>query len=896
MVKNTLQQVAIPNLSGYLQQMTEANKAITESFGNFGKAAERYQTRQSDAYNNPLIDRLNRAATQQEFNQVSDSIDSTLANPLLRQAQTTGIQKYQNLNNKIQQQQLSNQFDTTDLTQLPTVKNLYDNETDPNKKLQYGALYSKLVNNQQNFTNTKRNLEFSDKASTDILDGSQELTYNDASTPQDLKIISVAKAKLINDKQTRALANIGNLNTPSLFSSSSSATQNTNTGVVNYDSIYNPNDPATTSKVLSVLNAGENGNGTIPDRKGSQYQGNFQLGNDIVADNAKILGVTPGQIRSNPELQKQTTLLNNEQNAKIFKNTLGTEPTVKQVPVLHQQGGAGGTELYKPENADEPAYIVLSKFSNIDKAREKVLANGGRLDMTAKEFTDHIENYYVSKDQEYNGKPNNQSKIVGDTTTTNTPELINRIRQNASQQVQQKYAPRLAALNSLPVTKETIAETKKQITESRNFERRAIAEQIFKTATTPKTQNRLLTQMGITEPKELSVISNYLKEYNSSNLIPRADAELPVQVKNTVDIINADAESAKQTITNSNKIIADSEGYLKTVKKYSSLPNAQAIINKAITENVNSGLDPKDKLNATTNLSKTVQQLRSKLNEGSDYRLYNITDAQAVAAIESSIGYSDGGWFSSEEFVPNLDRAVSFLENNATADSKAITLEKQNFTNASDKLKKLTDRIESIQIDISNNNNVDLPIDKEVLELNKLHTQIKNLKRTDPVLNKSLNPNERGLPKTDTAVTKTQLEQDVEKAQKEGKIVDPNNTQEYKYSSGTQKLKDIIKSNNVSILRRVARGNSDQRIIPFEEFKQQTILVPILTKTVSGRGIAGSSNINTRTATESEKKSLFDYLKNNIKPVNNSKTKTFNSDNKIEHTNRLKLVDRIVNK
>lgn len=117
--------------------------------------------------------------------------------------------------------------------------------------------------------------------------------------------------------------------------------------------------------------------GAAPDRRGSQYKGMFQLGNDV----RRQFGVT------NPADWRQSAAAAAgyaSQNAGILRKALGRDPTGHELYMAHQQGAGGSSALLS--NPDAPAgSLVNPKF---------ILANGGDPNAPARAFTDMFGSKY----------------------------------------------------------------------------------------------------------------------------------------------------------------------------------------------------------------------------------------------------------------------------------------------------------------------------------------------------------------------------------------------------------------------------------------------------------------------------------------------------------------------
>lgn len=119
--------------------------------------------------------------------------------------------------------------------------------------------------------------------------------------------------------------------------------------------------------------------GRPTDDPAKKYTGAFQLGQEEAAR----YGVTD---RNNPEQSAAGAARLALDNAAALQKA-GIAPTPANVYLAHQQGAAGAVALLT--HRDQPAVDVLSQFHDAP-ADKKITQNGGRLDMTASQFTQHI--------------------------------------------------------------------------------------------------------------------------------------------------------------------------------------------------------------------------------------------------------------------------------------------------------------------------------------------------------------------------------------------------------------------------------------------------------------------------------------------------------------------------
>jgi hypothetical protein len=210
-VKNTIAQVGIPNLSPYLELMNNSNKTITDSFINLGAAGDSYNKIQSDRYNNPLIDRLKRASSQQEANSIISSVDSNMANQTLRDAITGKIQETNKLNDKFKELQLANQYDPNDPNTVASLTNALTNTTDPTTRVALQTQLNTATNNSRTLDKTRRNMVTNDQIRNDFVDGRNDTINPNNLNTETLKYYGTASDNLFKGNQTNK-RNITNFN------------------------------------------------------------------------------------------------------------------------------------------------------------------------------------------------------------------------------------------------------------------------------------------------------------------------------------------------------------------------------------------------------------------------------------------------------------------------------------------------------------------------------------------------------------------------------------------------------------------------------------------------------------------------------------------------------------
>lgn len=77
------------------------------------------------------------------------------------------------------------------------------------------------------------------------------------------------------------------------------------------------------------------------------------------------------------------------------RGVLNRQPTDAEAYVMYQQGAGGGRALLNPNNANRKAVDVLTEvYGNRATATQAVTANGGNANMTAREFSQSIQNYF----------------------------------------------------------------------------------------------------------------------------------------------------------------------------------------------------------------------------------------------------------------------------------------------------------------------------------------------------------------------------------------------------------------------------------------------------------------------------------------------------------------------
>ncbi len=138
--RNILQQTAIPDLSGYLQLQSSANKSMLDSIGKLGAFGEDYNKIQSDVYNNPLLDRLKRVNNESDLAAVQSQIDPIKASQAVRDAETAQINKFTGLNKQLETAKLFTGLDINDPNYIQNLNSLPVNGVqqaiEVNKKLQ----------------------------------------------------------------------------------------------------------------------------------------------------------------------------------------------------------------------------------------------------------------------------------------------------------------------------------------------------------------------------------------------------------------------------------------------------------------------------------------------------------------------------------------------------------------------------------------------------------------------------------------------------------------------------------------------------------------------------------------------------------------------------------------
>jgi hypothetical protein len=124
----------------------------------------------------------------------------------------------------------------------------------------------------------------------------------------------------------------------------------------------------------------ESSNGTNF-RKGSQYIGVFQIGNDV----AKDFGVTPEQLKD-PRVNAQVAAKLAARNARQLREGLGREPQPWELYLAHQQGAGGALALLRSPSTNVVEALTAAYGGDRSRAMEVVTANGGNPQMTAGQF------------------------------------------------------------------------------------------------------------------------------------------------------------------------------------------------------------------------------------------------------------------------------------------------------------------------------------------------------------------------------------------------------------------------------------------------------------------------------------------------------------------------------
>ncbi|WP_429169407.1 transglycosylase SLT domain-containing protein [Aeromonas hydrophila] len=118
-----------------------------------------------------------------------------------------------------------------------------------------------------------------------------------------------------------------------------------------------------------------------------------------------------------PAKSTKAMIEHTKQNQAYFEKTMGRSPEGRELYLMHQQGMGGGTKLL--QNPDALATDVVGV--------KAVLQNGGRADMTAKEFSDLVLNKY-DKAEAYNkanpGKAVDMDAVVGSKPKYEAPEML----------------------------------------------------------------------------------------------------------------------------------------------------------------------------------------------------------------------------------------------------------------------------------------------------------------------------------------------------------------------------------------------------------------------------------------------------------------------------------------
>lgn len=118
-----------------------------------------------------------------------------------------------------------------------------------------------------------------------------------------------------------------------------------------------------------------------------------------------------------PAKSTKAMIEHTKQNQAYFEKAMGRSPEGRELYLMHQQGMGGGTKLL--QNPDALATDIVGV--------KAVLQNGGRADMTSKEFTDFIVNKY-DKAEAYNkanpGKAVDMDAVVGAKPKYEAPMML----------------------------------------------------------------------------------------------------------------------------------------------------------------------------------------------------------------------------------------------------------------------------------------------------------------------------------------------------------------------------------------------------------------------------------------------------------------------------------------
>jgi len=114
---------------------------------------------------------------------------------------------------------------------------------------------------------------------------------------------------------------------------------------------------------------------------GEKFVGIFQIGPEVAAD----FGVTPEQLRD-PRVNAQVAAQLAARNAKIIRARLNREPQPWELYLAHQQGAGGAASLLQNPSMNAVTALANAYGGDRERARQAVIQNGGREDMTAGEF------------------------------------------------------------------------------------------------------------------------------------------------------------------------------------------------------------------------------------------------------------------------------------------------------------------------------------------------------------------------------------------------------------------------------------------------------------------------------------------------------------------------------
>ncbi len=146
-------------------------------------------------------------------------------------------------------------------------------------------------------------------------------------------------------------------------------------------------------RIAIGMGAAESNLGTLKDRKNSQYQGLMQFGNaawsEAADEKSKALG------KKDPWASAQAGMNYIKQNTDRFVQRFGSEPTLRDVYGMHQQGAGGYMGLVG--NPGRPAYQVVGLDAVMQNLPKSMRNQRTAKNITSEQFADIITKYPEKK-------------------------------------------------------------------------------------------------------------------------------------------------------------------------------------------------------------------------------------------------------------------------------------------------------------------------------------------------------------------------------------------------------------------------------------------------------------------------------------------------------------------